>query len=118
MSKHEGPRCSDCGARWVLLDDDGLCQDCVIALGLRAMTGVEQEPPEQPYQQKVTGQRLAAIIATAAAQMPQAERLKLWLECCRLLGPTIDSETHPELYAVVRTLREPIPDNTKAAKWN
>ncbi len=37
MSTHEQPRCVDCGARSVPLDNEQLCQACFVVRGLRAM---------------------------------------------------------------------------------
>ncbi len=36
MSKQDKPRCVDCGARDVPLDDEGLCRVCFVMQGLRA----------------------------------------------------------------------------------
>ncbi len=73
---------------------------------------------DEPHREHVTGERLAAIIAAAAARMPQGERTLLWLEYYRLLGDKLDKDTHPELCAVINALRDPVPDDTQAAKWN
>lgn len=50
MSKQEAPRCSDCGARDVPLDDDGLCQPCFVIRQLHALAellqqaGIQEDP--------------------------------------------------------------------------
>src|SRR5215218_6065598 len=91
------PRCADCGARDVPIDTDGLCQACFTARGFRAMAEMLQhgaQPTEEPRHEPATGRRLAAIITAAALRMPPDERLQLWLECYRLMGATLDAETH------------------------
>lgn len=73
---------------------------------------------DEPHREHVTGERLAAIIAAAAARMPQGERTLLWLECYRLLGDKLDQATHPELCAVINALPDPVDVETHAARWN
>ncbi len=73
---------------------------------------------EEPHRERVTGERLAAIIATAAARMSQAERSMLWLECYQLLHGMINTDTHPELCAAIDALRDPLPDEAIVSRWN
>ncbi len=70
------------------------------------------------HHEPVTGHRLAAIIAAAAAGMSPAERLHLWRECYLLLGDKLDQATHPELCAVINALPDPVDVETHAARWN
>ncbi len=115
MSKQEEPRCVACRARYVALDDEGLCQACFVTRGLRTMAECQQE---EPHREHVTGERLAAIIAAAAARMSPVEQHQLWLECYQLMGDKLDSETHPELCAAINALTDPVPEEARAAKWN
>ncbi len=111
--------CSDCGARYATLDDDGMCQACFVVRGLHTGAELQQAaPPEEPHRERVTGQRLAAALTRGAAGMTETERILLGIECHFILGEKCDPETCPELCAAINALLRPVGDDVRASKWN
>jgi hypothetical protein len=68
---------------------------------------------------EITGAYLARAIASYAATLPQHERARLWLDCWNLLDrDKLDTNTQPELCAVINSLNDPLPDAARTARHN
>lgn len=110
--------CGDCGAHYARISEDGLCHACFVARGLRTVVQIQHSASMEPSREPMTGQRLAAILASASLRMSESDRLMLWIECHQLFGCNLDRDRCSELVRVVEALNTPVSHKTLASQWN